>query len=199
MATDSSASEPRRTRDVEVQRLIDRALRRDDPDTVMFARLIGAKLASGDVLHLGLARDALGALLARHFASTLSPHRFPEQIAETEHRDFVDSMRALLLRFEVSPATVDADAHCLATIIASACLRPDHLWRDLGLDGRDDVTAILTRHYPLLVARNVDGLRWKKFLARELAFDEGREPGPAPGCPGCEDFGFCYPPSTKPG
>jgi nitrogen fixation protein NifQ len=85
-----------------------------------------------------------------------------------------------------------ADTECLASIIAHACLRPDHLWRDLGLTGRDEVTDMLSRYFPALVARNVDGMRWKKFLARELALSLGMTPQPAPGCPGCEDFGFCF-------
>ena len=85
-----------------------------------------------------------------------------------------------------------ADTECLASIIAHACLRPDHLWRDLGLNGRDEVTNMLSRYFPVLVARNVDGMRWKKFLARELALSLGMAPQPAPGCPGCEDFGFCF-------
>jgi nitrogen fixation protein NifQ len=181
------------TRDATVERLLDHALHRDAADTVMFARLIGAKVASDQLLHLGLPRDALDALLSRHFPHFALPHAAPERIARSEHQAFVDAMRAMLLQHESSLASTDADAHCLATIIATACLRPDHLWRDLGLDGRDDVTAILTRHYPQLVARNTDGMRWKKFLARELALAEGRAPAPAPGCPGCEDYGFCYP------
>jgi len=181
-------------RDAAIARLLDGALHRDAADTVMFARLIGAKLASGELLHLGLTRDALDALLSRHFPHSALPHAAPERIAASEHRAFADAMRAMLLQHESSLAATDLDAQCLATIMATACLRPDHLWRDLGLDGRDDVTAILTRHYPRLVARNMDGTRWKKFLARELALAEGRAPGPAPGCPGCEDYGFCYPP-----
>jgi nitrogen fixation protein NifQ len=36
-------------------------------------------------------------------------------------------------------------------------------------------------------------LRWKKFLAQEVALANGREPTFAPGCPGCEDFSLCYP------
>jgi nitrogen fixation protein NifQ len=180
-------------RDETVARLLAHASNRDAPDTEMFARLIGAKIASNEMLHLGLARDALGALLKRHFpdAPALRPASGP--IALREHQAFVDALHAMLLREESSLDATDPDARCLAAIIAAACLRPDHLWRDLGLNGRDDVTAILTRHYPRLVARNTDNTRWKKFLARELAYSEGRVPEPAPGCPGCEDYGFCYP------
>src|SRR5260370_737503 len=83
-------------------------------------------------------------------------------------------------------------AEWLASIIAHACPRPDHLWRDLGSSGRGEVTEMLSRYFPVLVARNVDGMRWKKFLARELALSLGLEPQAAPGCPGCEDFAYCF-------
>ncbi|MFC0402023.1 nitrogen fixation protein NifQ [Paraburkholderia rhizosphaerae] len=184
-------------RDACVQSLLDYAVSRTRPDTVTFARLIGAKLASGELTHLGLPRDTLGALGIRHFPEAvhigaLPLEAFPEHPAATQHQPFVDDLRKLLLRHERPPIANAIDAWCLATIIANACLRPDHLWKDLGLDGRDDVTEILTRHYPKLVARNVDGLRWKRFLAQQVALDKGRTPGPAPGCPGCEDFDFCF-------
>jgi nitrogen fixation protein NifQ len=39
----------------------------------------------------------------------------------------------------------------------------------------------------------VKNLRWKKFLAQEVALANGRAVTFAPGCPGCEDFAFCYP------
>jgi nitrogen fixation protein NifQ len=190
---DHMTTESNHARDAEVARLLDHAPQRDAADTIMFARLIGAKFASGELLHLGLTRAALDALHSRHFRDAAPLHAVPEHIAASAHQPFVDALRAFLLHHESSLAATDADAQCLATIIATACLRPDHLWRDLGLDGRDDVTAILTRHYPELVARNTDNTRWKKFLARELALAEGRVPAPAPGCPGCEDYGFCYP------
>ncbi|GAB2902380.1 hypothetical protein GCM10027093_44360 [Paraburkholderia jirisanensis] len=180
-------------RDACVTILLNSAPKRTDADTVAFARLIGAKLASGELLHLGLARDMLGALTARHFPGAVEIEAFPERIADAQHQPFVDDLRKLLLRHERPPVANAIDAWCLATIIATACLRPDHLWRDLGLTGREDVTEILTRHYPRLVARNNDNLRWKRFLAQQLALAKGRTPGPAPGCPGCEDFGFCFP------
>lgn len=177
-------------------------------DAYLFAKLIAAREVRGERTLLGLSQVQWAGLVSRHFAGvpgsggsadaadvtgspglvdaatiSLSPH---------EHVEFVSALRTLLLQY-ADPAVSDEDAQCLATIIAHACLRPDHLWRDLGLAGRDEVSAMLDRYFPSLAVLNVENLRWKKFLARQLAFSLGREPGPAPGCPGCEDFGFCFP------
>ena len=68
----------------------------------------------------------------------------------------------------------------VSSVLTRACLRPDHLWRDLGLSGREDVTALLTRHYPGLAARNVRNLRWKQYLAMPPANMPGCRPPPRP-------------------
>ena len=177
-------------------------------DAWLFARLVAAREVRGELALLGLSAQALAGLAQRHFAadavaalsSPLSPPQhvqpnFPRRapIVDEAHAAFVASMREFLSGL-AAPDVDAADAQCLATILAQACLRPDHLWRDLGLAGRDDVTQMLTRFFPAVVARNREGLRWKKLLARELAWANGGVPGPAPGCPGCEDFGFCFPP-----
>ncbi|MFL9868846.1 nitrogen fixation protein NifQ [Paraburkholderia fungorum] len=164
------------------------------PDTQLFARLIAARDVRDELALLGLPQPAWRALRERHFVH--APAHVPLSalpLVDTgERAAFVDTLRAFLLTY--SSVTVDAsDAHCLASIIAHACLRPDHLWRDLGLAGREEVTWMLTRFFPRLVELNVDNLRWKKFLARQRALSLGLEPGPAPGCPGCEDYGYCFP------
>lgn len=164
------------------------------PDTQLFARLIAVRDVRDELALLGLPQPAWRALVARHFAHApvLAPLSAMPPVDTGEHTAFVDRLRALLLTY--AGATVDADdAHCLASIVAHACLRPDHLWRDLGLAGREEVTWMLTRYFPKLVGLNVDNLRWKKFLAQQLALSLGLEPGPAPGCPGCEDYGHCFP------
>jgi nitrogen fixation protein NifQ len=160
-------------------------------DAALFAALIAAREVRGDAFLLGLSHDQLAGLYRRHFSLDAPFPPLSVTIDSQEHASFVVALKALLLAHV--PESVDAaDADCLAAIIAHACLRPDHLWRDLGLTGRDDVTAMLERYFPALVARNTENLRWKKFLARELALSQGLEPRPAPGCPGCEDFGFCF-------
>ncbi|MGU7782221.1 nitrogen fixation protein NifQ [Burkholderia sp. PU8-34] len=165
------------------------------PDAILFAALIAARAGRGELAWLGLSRAQVAALLARHFPRSVfaAVTTTPIAIADHAHADFVATLHALLLR-DVSRAVREDDADCVASIIAYACLRPDHLWRDLGLDGREAVTGMLERYFPALAARNVHNLRWKKFLAREVARSLGVAPAPAPGCPGCEDYTVCFPP-----
>jgi nitrogen fixation protein NifQ len=171
-------------------------------DAWLFARLVAARDVRGERALLGLSASEFADLAARHFVGGSLAEVLCEPsanmanvagvaIADEKHAAFADAMRGFLFSL-AAPDVDDADAHCLASILAHACLRPDHLWRDLGLSGREDVTQMLTRFFPAVVARNTEGLRWKKLLARELALANGDVPGPAPGCPGCEDFGFCF-------
>ena len=163
------------------------------PDAWLFARLIAAREVCDDLTLLGVSQPQLRALFERYFPRVEPPRlAIATRLKSADHAEFVDALYKLLLAHVAATVHSD-DARCLAAIIAHACLRPDHLWRDLGLNGRDDVTQMLARYFPTLVARNVDGLRWKKFLARELALSIGDTPGPAPGCPGCEEFRFCFP------
>ncbi|SAL06314.1 hydrogenase [Caballeronia calidae] len=175
------------------QQLLADACDAGNADTVAFARLIGIRLHAQELRLLGLGSAELAALFARHFPRFKIDIALPIAVISSPHRQFISELRDLLLSHDVTAAVSSDDAHCLAAIVATACQRPDHLWRDLGLSGRDDVSAILARHYPRLVARNVNALRWKKFLAQEVALAHGRPATFAPGCPGCEDFAHCYP------
>lgn len=173
-------------------------------DAWLFARLVAAREVRGELALLGVSHAQLEALAARHFVSAIHVDSLRDAMIGivdmsegASHAAFATAMREFLLALAAPQVNAD-DACCLAAIVAQACLRPDHLWRDLGLRGRDDVTRMLERFFPAIVARNVEGLRWKKLLARELARARGEAPGPAPGCPGCEDFGFCFPRTEPP-
>ncbi|MDR8726795.1 nitrogen fixation protein NifQ [Burkholderia pseudomultivorans] len=174
-----------------------------DFDARLFSALVAARACRDELALLGLSRQQLTRLLARHFphlssddaAAFVSPFSAP--VLPPAHSTFVTALHSLLMH-DANPAVAAADADCIASIVAHACLRPDHLWRDLGLDGRDAVSAMLDRYFPALAARNVANLRWKKFLAQETAMSLGVPAGPAPGCPGCEDYGFCFPAQQQP-
>ncbi|SHH80966.1 nitrogen fixation protein NifQ [Pollutimonas bauzanensis] len=168
----------------------------ESPDAALFAQLIAPRCERGELGLLGLSPAQVDALLGRHYftqdAAAFGMPAFSVVLRTRQRKDFVTALCALLLRY-ASPAVNPDDARCMALIIANACLRPDHLWRDLGLAGREDVTQLLERYFPELVARNTAYWRWKKFLAYELALSTGATPGPAPGCPGCEDYAHCFP------
>ncbi|CAB3769799.1 hydrogenase [Burkholderia sp. MSh2] len=192
------ASDPAQQR--ALQSLLSTAANADAPDARLFGALVAARACRNELPLLGLSPAQLAGLLARQFphlssadASALMPMA-AIALLPAAHAAFVTTLHTRLMD-DANPAVARDDADCLASIIAHACLRPDHLWRDLGLDGREAVSAMLARHFPALAARNVARLRWKKFLAQETAAALGVPPGPAPGCPGCEDFGFCFPPA----
>ncbi|WP_412025992.1 nitrogen fixation protein NifQ [Burkholderia cepacia] len=197
MTTEPDRAKPS-SHDRALPSLLHAAANADTPDARLFGALVAARACRNELALLGLSRVQLAGLLARQFprlpsadavalVSTVAIALLP-----STHAAFVATLHARLMD-DANPAASRDDADCLASIIAHACLRPDHLWRDLGLDGRDAVSAMLDRFFPALAARNVAHLRWKKFLAQEVAASLGVPPGPAPGCPGCEDFGFCFP------
>jgi nitrogen fixation protein NifQ len=164
-------------------------------EAAIFASLLAPNASPERIARLGLSGAALAGLLRRHFSpvapgwQTLSAS-LPTP-AWASHAIFVVEMREMLRR-RADPILHPADAADMATVLATACLRPDHLWRDLGLTSRDDVTALLTHFFPSLVVENTANLRWKRFLAEACALAYGREPAPAPGCPGCEAYGECF-------
>jgi len=181
-----------------LQSLLSAAANADTPDASLFGALVVARAHRNELGLLGLSHPQLAGLLARQFprlpaadVAALVPTA-AMALLPSAHATFVGTLHARLMD-DANPAADRDDADCLASIIAHACLRPDHLWRDLGLDGRDAVSAMLDRYFPALAARNVAHLRWKKFLAQEVAASLDVPPGPAPGCPGCEDFGVCFP------
>jgi nitrogen fixation protein NifQ len=183
------------------------------PDSIFFARAVAHCVALGNVGRSGLTRDELNDLLRQFFPGAAGllrpPHAAPKPPADNvvwpvlakqladyrldapapQARTFTREVSVLLRAHCVS----GSDASCwVIRLIARACLRPDHLWRDLGLSGRDEVSALLQRYFPALVARNTLDLRWKKFLAHAVCEQTGAEPAPAPGCGACDEYGNCY-------
>ncbi|MDA8232882.1 MAG: nitrogen fixation protein NifQ [Magnetospirillum sp.] len=69
-------------------------------------------------------------------------------------------LRALLRRF----AAHGAFAERLADVVARRCLRPDALWRELGLRNPREVSWLMERHFESLAQRNARATDWKAFL-----------------------------------
>ena len=84
-----------------------------------------------------------------------------------------------------------------AGTVASACFGARHLWQDIGLSGRDEVSALLQRHFPRLAAGNTRDLKWKRYLFIRLGEQLGSPELRPPRCDGCDDYAVCFAPAPE--
>jgi len=82
----------------------------------------------------------------------------------------------------------------MASIVATACLASDHLWQDLGLWCREDLSQLMQRNFPALAGKNVHNMKWKKFLYKQLCIAEGVYVCRSPSCEVCSDYLDCFGP-----
>jgi len=80
----------------------------------------------------------------------------------------------------------------LAAMIARRAQRPNHLWQDLGLNSRRDLSELMTRHFRPLAMRNKQDMKWKKFFYRVICADAAYSLCTAPSCGECDDFDQCF-------
>ncbi|KAA5607623.1 nitrogen fixation protein NifQ [Roseospira marina] len=99
-------------------------------------------------------------------------------------------LRALLYDNR-TPDGDPAVARWFARIIARRSLGESHLWEDLGLRDRDELSQLMARHFAPLAAKN-PGMRWKKFFYRTMCEQEGVLLCKAPNCQICEDYHLCF-------
>lgn len=80
----------------------------------------------------------------------------------------------------------------MVTVLASACLGSQHLWRDLGMPERPRLTALFRDYFPLLHAKNVNNMRWKRFMYRQLCENGGDYVCRSPSCEECASYSECF-------
>ena len=87
----------------------------------------------------------------------------------------------------------DAWTRLISGAVACAAYGSRHLWQDLGLDGRHEVTALFERRFPRVVSSNERQLKWKHHLFNLLG-SELKVPGlRPPNCGDCEQLPVCFP------
>ena len=166
----------------------------ESPNSVWLAQVVASWQVGEGVLpdRLGLSESQFNQLLAECF-----PGCPVEPIAPSGNElDFSrmlekQDMEQLLRQFAVKQ---DTETECLIAIIVAACLGSDHLWQDLGLWARKDLSAMLAYNFPELALRNTKDMKWKKFLYKQLCEAEGLYVCRAPSCEVCNDYQQCFGP-----
>jgi nitrogen fixation protein NifQ len=80
----------------------------------------------------------------------------------------------------------------LSAMLARRALLPNHLWQDLGLRCRGELSQLMARHFRALAVRNVNDMKWKKFLYRMMCADAAYMLCTAPSCGQCVDQLNCF-------
>lgn len=150
---------------------------------------VQASKAASIVAACGVARDELLRLAewffphaAGFFAGLDSTLTFDRPVEE-------QCLYELLL----AGTTLDTELErALASIVARRAQRPNHLWQDLGLRDRREVSWLLGRHFEPLASRNTKNMKWKKFLYRTICAEEGFSLCAAPSCEQCDDLQVCF-------
>jgi len=161
----------------------------DSFDRHILASIIAVARAGGlDVAaRVGLAEEDLALLLAE---------RFPRAMMSMLTRGATDSLdeeaamvRDLLLG---QRSTAGETGGWLACMVARRSIEPNHLWEDLGLRNRGELSRLLMRHFAPLASRNTRNMRWKRFFYRMLCEDDGFVMCTTPVCTNCSDFDLCF-------
>lgn len=111
-----------------------------------------------------------------------------QQLLELRHDEWQD-LRVLL---KENCAGLHPLESAMAAIVAAGCLGGDHLWRDLGLATRAQLSELLTLFFPQLAAKNTRDMKWKKFFYKQLCEQEGGYVCRAPSCEECAAYDDCF-------
>jgi nitrogen fixation protein NifQ len=141
---------------------------------------------------LGLTPAAFHCLMEHHFPGAgLDALRELGRPVPEERRDEINELVGLMLLDKAGETPSEV---WLAHIVAAGCMAPDHLWQDLGLWARGDLTELMRRNLPALAARNVKDMKWKRFLYKQLCEAEGIYTCRVPSCELCTDYHVCFGP-----
>jgi nitrogen fixation protein NifQ len=106
--------------------------------------------------------------------------------------DEIEELVALMT--EHGEARTREETRWLAHALSQASLGSDHLWQDLHLPSRRELSALMARWFPPLAARNDRDMKWKKFLYKQLCDKAEISVCRAPSCSVCSDYAICYGP-----
>ncbi len=141
---------------------------------------------------LGLTQHGFYQMMEKHFPSfDINELQNPQKLLDLARMDEVEDLRTLLLQ---STQENDESQRWMIDIVIAGCLGSDHLWQDLGLWERSDLTKLMQQNFAPLAERNVKDMKWKKFLYKQLCEAEGIYTCRAPSCEVCKDYDVCFGP-----
>jgi len=171
------------------------ASRRGEPEEENLARMLASWSVGEGVMPdwFGLGERSFRQLMIRHFPGADPDRlaRFGRPLTFNRH-DEREELHSLLLTHRTGVSSSEA---WMAGIVTAGCLGSDHLWHDLGLWSRADLSKLMLDHFAPLALRNNKNMKWKRFLYKQLCESEGIYVCRSPSCEVCVDYAKCFVPS----
>jgi nitrogen fixation protein NifQ len=168
------------------------ALNKVSPNHQWLACMTSSWCAGQGVLpdYLGLESGSFTALTKHFFPGYSLPGHAPSGSKLDFGRMLERNDLVSLLKHSSRPDVFEID--WIIGIIVAGCLGSDHLWQDLGLWSRPQLSAMLQYNFPGLAVKNDKDMKWKKFLYKQLCEAEGLYLCRVPSCEVCIDYAKCY-------
>ncbi|MCP3712066.1 nitrogen fixation protein NifQ [Paraburkholderia sp. CNPSo 3274] len=173
----------------------------DDLTVLAVAGVLAAAVDEGGTERLpipGLDAEETHWLLARWFPdaeSSLGLY-FGAPAADSQPGPSYDDIDLVtLLKTYANPvAGTTTEIHCISHALACACAGKKHLWQELRLSSRGELSALIEYWFPSLAEKNVHGMKWKKFIYKELCRSEALNVCRASSCGECAEYSSCFGP-----
>ncbi len=161
-----------------------------DPLRPLLASLVAGRMLGQGVLSatLGLASEEFARFWQHYFPGPILPLADGVGSVPMPERE---ELEAMLLAHVDEPSQRERWA---AAIVVAGCAGRDHLWYDLGLANRAELSALLTHAFPRFAVQNTGNMKWKKFLYRYHCQHEGIYVCRSPSCQACSDYAQCFGP-----
>lgn len=162
-------------------------------DRHLFACLLAvAAQESGQAVTLGLSEEELAELRQNLFPTAALPPAGTSAPSPVINPEVLELLLAHVPRDHHGHP--QPTALWLAKALAARAAHPGHLWVAMGLFERPQLTAAIRRHLPTLAAANHQGMRWKRYLFKEVCNRNGGMLCKSPNCGVCSDYALCFAP-----
>jgi nitrogen fixation protein NifQ len=184
--------------------LLDCATAPEAPEVQALAGVLAAAYEQHGLALLpltGLGAGATRRLLARWFpgAEALLALDWPALQTAQRLEPRADEIEDLVALLSVQGLEPQEERLWIAHALAQATLGSDHLWQDLHLPSRRELSALMAQWFPALAARNSGDMKWKKFLYKQLCDQAEISLCRSPSCGVCSDRPLCFGPEEAAG
>lgn len=139
---------------------------------------------------LGLSPEAYTTMKQTHFPGVELPIDYlSDNDKHVQRFDEQNELRTLFLAHRSDPGP---SAEWIADILIAGTMGGNHLWQDLGLWNRKDLSSLIMRNFTALAKKNDRDMKWKKFFYKQLCIQEGVYTCRSPSCEVCPDYTECF-------